>query len=98
MADWKFIQRDASEQLAMLHHFSFTKCCEDGAEVEFRITVHEFVTPKDPAMPFFARADKQVNQKSASYTPSGWGRSMSEALSACLQQIRRFPYEAPPGS
>ena len=93
MGDWKFTQRETTEQLAMLHHFTFTKCCEGGREVEFHITVHEYVTPKDPAMPFFARADKELNQQSAPYTPSGWGRSLSEALSACLQQIRRFPYQ-----
>jgi hypothetical protein len=33
--------------------------------VEFRITVKEYVTPKEPNMHFFAQADKQINQKIA---------------------------------
>jgi hypothetical protein len=92
MNDWKFVQRDTSEQLAHIQHFAMTK--RDGdLETEFLITVREYVTPKDPAMRFFAQADKQVNQSAAAYTPCGWGGSLSEALSECMQQIRRFPYQ-----
>jgi hypothetical protein len=92
MSDWKFVQRDASEQLAHIQQFAMTKCDGDQ-QTEFLITVREYVTPKDPAMRFFAQADKQVNQNAAAYTPCGWGGTLSEALSECMQQIRRFRYE-----
>jgi hypothetical protein len=64
-----------------------------GGEVEFCITVKEFVTPKEPTMHFFAQADKQTNQKTAPYTPSGWGKTLLEALSECIRAMNKFPYE-----
>ena len=92
MNEWKYAQRDPREELAHLHYFTMQKG-EGEHAVDFLITVREYVTPKDPSMPFFAQADKQTNQKSAPYTPSGWGKTLSEALSACMEAIRRFPYE-----
>jgi len=90
--DWKYTQRDAAEELAHVHYFTMKK--KQGEEfVDFLITVREYVTPKDPSMPFFAQADKQTNQRTAPYTPTGWGRSLSEALSNCMEAIRRFSYE-----
>jgi hypothetical protein len=91
MDEWKYAQRDPAEQLARLHFFSMMKVQPDG-EVEFKITVKEFVTPKDPAHLFFAQADKQTNQKIAPYTPSGWGKSLFEALLECVKEINRFRY------
>jgi hypothetical protein len=44
-------------------------------------------------MRFFAQADKQTNQKSAPFTPTGWGESLLQALSECVRAIHRFPYE-----
>jgi hypothetical protein len=94
--DWKYTQRDESERLAKLHHFSMQK--QQGSdEIEFLITIHEYVKPKDPTMLFFAEADKETNQRTAPYRPCGWGRSLSEALSNCMNEIRRFPYEPGPG-
>ena len=93
MTDWKFAQRDPGERLAHLHHFSMIKPYGGDQEVEFVITVREYITPKEPSMLFFATADKQVNQKRAPYTPCGWGRTSLEALSACMEVIRKFPYE-----
>jgi hypothetical protein len=46
-------------------------------------------------MLFFAQADKQTNQKTAPFTPCGWGDTMLKALSECIQSIQRFPYEGP---
>ena len=92
MADWEFAQRDPSEQLAQLHHFAMTKVRPEG-DIEFIITVYEYLTPKDPAMKYLARADKQVNQKTAPFEPCGWGVSLIQALSACMDMIRKFPYE-----
>jgi hypothetical protein len=92
MTDWKFAQRDPAEELALLHHFSVKKN-QGEQDIEFVITVREYVTPKDPGMPFFAQADKQTNQKVAPYTPTGWGHSVLEALGNCMDEIRRFPYE-----
>ena len=92
MTDWKFAQRDVAEHLAMLHHFSMLKV-QSGQEIEFVITVREYVTPRDPSMPFFATADKQTNQRTAPYTPCGWGRTLLEALSLCMESVRKFPYE-----
>ncbi|HKV63854.1 MAG TPA: hypothetical protein VJO16_18240 [Candidatus Acidoferrum sp.] len=93
MSDWKFAQKDVSEELALLHHFSFKK--QQGAgEVRFVITVREFATPPQGQYArFFAQADKQVNQKIAPILPTGWGSSILEALTACVRMIREFPYE-----
>jgi hypothetical protein len=92
MNDWGFAQTDPSQQLARLHHFSVLKV-QDDEEIEFTITVKEFYTPKDPAQPFVAQADKQTNQKVAPYTPTGWGQSLYEALSRCVKEVHRFPYQ-----
>ena len=75
MSDWKFAQKDVSEELALLHHFSFKKPLETG-EVCFLITVREFAAPpKGQFARFFAQADKHVNQKIAPILPTGWGNS-----------------------
>ena len=92
MPEWVFAQHTPSEKLCRLEHFSMHKRQANG-EIEFLITVKEYVTPPDPAMKFFAQADKQTNQKSAPFTPTGWGHSTMEALVQCLKAIDRFPYE-----
>jgi hypothetical protein len=92
MKDWGFAQTDTSQELAQLHYFSIQKRYPTG-QVEFVITVKEFVTPKEPTMIFFAQADKQTNQRTAPYQPSGWGKTMLEALANCIREINRFPYE-----
>jgi hypothetical protein len=92
LTEWKFAQRDAAERLAHVHHFSMLKL-QAGREIEFGIRVYEYVTPMDPSMPFFAIADKQTNQAAAPYTPSGWGPTLLEAVSCCMANVRRFPYE-----
>lgn len=92
MTDWKFAEVDPAEELAQVHYFSMKKT-QGEDEVEFLISVREFVTPKDPSMLFFAEADKQTNQRAAPYTPRGWGRTLLEALAACMAEVRRFPYE-----
>jgi len=88
MKDWGFAQTQVSQQLAEVHTFSVMR-----GEVEFLITVKEYVTPKEPTMHFFAQSDKLTNQNTAPYRPSGWGKSMLEALSECVKAINRFPYE-----
>lgn len=88
MSDWKFAHYEPAEQLALLHHFAMKK-----GDVEFVITVKEYATPPDPAMKFFAEADKQTNQQTAAYTPTGWGPTLLVALSECIRAVRRFPYE-----
>ena len=70
MKEWGFAQTDKSQQLAQLHYFTITKQHAAG-EVEFLITVKEYLTPKEPMMGFFAQADKEINQKVAPYRPSG---------------------------
>ena len=92
MKEWAFAQTDPSEELAELHYFSIKKKHAAG-EVEFVITVHEFVTPAEPTMRFFAKADKKTNQKTAPYTPTGWGKTLLEALSECVRAVNRFPYQ-----
>jgi len=92
MKEWGFAQTDISQQLAQLHYFSLMKQ-EPTGEVEFVITVKEFITPKEPTMNFFAQADKHTNQKTAPFRPCGWGKTMLEALSECIRAIHRFPYE-----
>ena len=64
MADWQYAQCDRSEQLAQISYYSAKKH-ENGREIEFRITVKEFVSPPPGQHTrFFAEADKKVNQKS----------------------------------
>jgi hypothetical protein len=92
MEDWTFAQTDESEKLAKLQYYSITKK-QGEQEVEFVITVKEFKPGVDQSMRFFAQADKQTNQKTAPYLPSGWGSNLLQALSACIKEIKRFPYE-----
>jgi hypothetical protein len=93
MSDWEFAQANEEQQLAKLHHFSMVKQ-QDGGDVEFTITVKEYLTPKDPAMGYFAEADKQTNQGVAPYTPIGWGKTLLAALAQCMREVERFPYRA----
>jgi len=92
LSDWEFAQRDTSEQLALIHHFSVTKT-EANRQIEFVITVREYVTPREPTMKFLATTDKQTNQKTVPFSPCGWGNTMLKALSECIESIKRFPYE-----
>jgi hypothetical protein len=93
MSDWKFAQKDASEELASLSYFSFKKPQKLG-DVVFLITVKEYIAPpKGQFARFFAQADKHVNQKIAPILPTGWGNSVLDALNACFHMIREFPYE-----
>ena len=94
MNDWTFAQRHPSEELAMLHHFSVKKS-QDGKQIDFTIIVREYAKPNAQNMMFFAQADKQTNQKTAPFTPCGWGDTMLKALSDCIQSLSRFPYEGP---
>jgi hypothetical protein len=94
LSDWKYAQKDASEKLAMLHEFSVHKRQADG-DYLFRITVHEFVTPEIGSLRFFAQSDKQTNQDTAPFTPVGWGNTLLAALSECIANIHRFPYQGP---
>ena len=107
MSEWTFAQTQPSEELAQLHFFSVKKCQPDG-DIEFTITVKEYVDRNQYHMRFFAEADKQTNQKCmkfyaqadrqinqsvAPFTPFGWGESLLQALSECVRAIHRFPYE-----
>jgi hypothetical protein len=92
LEDWGYAQTDASQQLARLHYFSMIKQHEKG-KVELTITVKEYFSPEDPSMPFLATADKPVNQKLIPYIAHGWGKTMLQALSACVREINRFPYD-----
>jgi hypothetical protein len=90
--DWGYAQANPAEQLARVHLFSMKKL-QDGREIDLTITVKEFFTPKDPAMPFFAQADVQTNQSAAAYTPCGWGKTLLEALEMCVREVNRFPFQ-----
>ena len=92
MSDWQFAQADPRQQLAKVHYFSMVKS-SDAGEVTFLIAVKEFLTPKDPALGFFAEADKQTNQKVVPYTPIGWGNTLLAALAQCMREVERFPYQ-----
>jgi len=93
LTDWKFAQKDAAEELALLHHFSFKKQQGNG-EVVFVVTVKEFAAPpRGQYARFFAQSDKHVNQQIAPILPTGWGNSILDALAACICMIREFPYE-----
>ena len=92
MAEWTFAQSTGEEELAQLHFFSVNKRQGDQV-IEFRITVKEYAKPNHLSMRFYAESDKQTNQKSAPYTPNGWGLTLLQALSDCVKAIQRFPYE-----
>lgn len=94
MAEWELAEYDPSDKLAKLHLFSVKKK-QDNDEIEFRIVVKEFIAGQDRSMRFFAEADKQTNQSTAPYTPTGWGHDLLKALSECIRNIHRFPYEGP---
>ena len=44
-------------------------------------------------MRFFAQADKETNQSCAPHTPCGWASTLLKALSECVQNVHRFPYQ-----
>ena len=90
--EWIDIEPTHEEQLCRVEHFEIRKAHKDG-HVVFLIVMREYLNPPDPSMRFTATADKQTNQKTAAYTPMGWGSSQGLALWECLQAIRRFPYE-----
>jgi len=93
MNEWVHMQEDPSEQLALYHYFSVIKR-QQGKEVLFRITVKEFASPPPGQhVRFFAEADKELNQKTASFVPCGWSNSLYSALGDCVRLIRQFPYE-----
>jgi len=91
--DWQYAQTERSEGLAQLRHFTMTKR-QNGRDIQFTILVKEFATaPEGQHLRFFAEADKQVNQSTAAFVPSGWGDSVLKALSDCMRLIRQFPFE-----
>ena len=92
MTDWIYAQSHPSDELARLHYFS-VKRKQPGGDVEFVITVKEYAERNTQMMRFFAQADKQTNQKTAPFTPCGWGETLLVALSECVKAIQRFPYE-----
>jgi hypothetical protein len=92
MEDWKFAQRDPSERLAKLHHFSITKKHACG-EIEAIITVKEFATAKTSDLKFYAQAEIELNQKTLKFKPFGWGETLLGALAECIRNLRKFDYE-----
>ena len=94
LAEWTYVETDASEGYCHLQYFGIKKQ-HAGGDVEFVITLREYINPPDPALKFFAQADKQTNQKTAPFTPSGWGRTLLDALAECIKEVHRFPYEGP---
>ena len=57
MSDWPYAQEKPTERLCKIEHFSMLKP-HAGGDVEFLITVREYVNPPDPAM--FQIVDRQV--------------------------------------
>lgn len=90
--DWLVAKYEPQDKLARLHHFSFAKPHGEG-EVEFLITVREYGPSADESRRFVARTDRQTNQRTAAYTPTGWGATLLQALGRCVREIHRFPYE-----
>ncbi len=90
--EWSFAETDPKAEFAQLRFFSLKKI-QNGRAIEFRITVREYSDRNKLAMRFYAEADKQTNQKTAAFTPVGWGETLLEALAECVRAIKRFPYE-----
>jgi hypothetical protein len=93
MDDWIYAQKNPAERLARLHRFSVLKKHAAG-EVEVDITVKEFVTPQVGSLRFFAMTDLPFD-RTTNYRPSGWANTLLGALSECLINCRKFPYEVP---
>lgn len=91
MNEWHFAEHDPTEELSLLHHFSMKKCQPDG-DVDFVITVREYIDRNQHFMKFYAVADKPVNQGVAPFVPFGWGETLLAALCECMNSIRRYPY------
>ena len=81
-----------AERLCKIEQYAVIKQ-QAGGNVEFLITVREDSSLPIWLMRFLAQADKQTNQKTVPYTPTGWGSSLLQALAECLKGIRKFPYE-----
>lgn len=90
--DWVVAKLEPTDKLARLHYFSLIRPAGDR-EIEFCITVHEYGPSDDESRRFVARSDKQTNQRTAPYKPIGWGPTLLQALSRCVREIHRFPYE-----
>lgn len=88
-----YAQKHPSERLARLHYFSVKKKHAAG-EIELRITVKEFATPEVGSLRFFAMTDLPFDQ-TTKYQPCGWANSLLGALSECLINCRKFPFEPP---
>jgi hypothetical protein len=94
MSEWQFAQRRPEQRLAMLSQYSVMKE-QDGKQIEFLITVKEYMTPRDPMMKFYAESDRETNQHTGvPYRPTGWGPTLLKALSQCIEEIERFPCSA----
>ncbi len=89
---WLFARLNPDDIFARLHHFSLVKRYDD-CEIEYVITVHEYGPSQDESRRFVARTDRMTNQKTASYRPMGWGATLFDALSRCVREVHRFPYE-----
>lgn len=93
MSDWEYIHASPAEMLTRLHHFTIEKKHGSGS-VTFGITVKEFAAPPPgQRVRFYAQADREVNQGTASFLPCGWGSSLFLALGDCVKLIQNFPYE-----
>ena len=92
MAEWEYAQGRPEDRLAKIDTYSVVTL-QNGREIEFQITMREYVTPKDPVMKFFAQSNRQTNQKTMPFTPTGWGTTLLKALSDCITAIHKFPYE-----
>jgi hypothetical protein len=90
--EWHFVEALPEEELARLDEFTIKKK-QNGKDIEFRITVREYLHPPQPGMKFFACADRQTNQKTAPFTACGWGTTLLKALSECVSELRRFAYQ-----
>ncbi len=92
MREWSFAQTNPGEGLTHLHLCSVKKK-QDHREIEFRITVHEYGSPRDGSMRFFAEADKETSQSCAPCTPCGWASMLLKALSECVRNVHSLPYQ-----
>jgi hypothetical protein len=83
---------EASDALTRLRYFTM-KWRQGERSIKFLIMVRETVPGADRSMQCLAEADKQTNQKSAPFTPTGWGSTPLDALSQCVKAAHRCPYE-----
>jgi len=81
---WKFAQKEVSEELALLHHFSIKKNQKDG-DIDFLVTVKEFAAPPKGQYARFFRPSGQIRQSKDGADPANRLGKLPPRRALCLR-------------